>query len=195
MQFFAILAFGLVGLLINFGWDRTGRRRQAALLAAARRQARPRALPPALDAHERERRLPNPALRQFVDQTRRGFTELDALIDTFDLLMLRSQARARFGVVTIRSAQPRAEALTLVEAWLEAWTHVDADTRERLRERGYGPEPVTEALARERMRSQWEFRRDAADVLYETITDLDRTVIQMQGVVRTLEAEDDDPYR
>jgi len=195
MQIFVIVAFALIGFTINFGWDLTIRRRQATQLAAARRQARPRALPPALDEQERDRRLPDPGLRRFVDHTRRTFVELDALIDHFDLLLLRSRARARVGVVTIRSEQPRATAQALLAAWIELWAEVDLDTREHLGSIGLGPETVIEVLARERTRSQWEFRRDAADVLFETIADLDRSVIQMQGVVRTLEAEDNDPYR
>jgi hypothetical protein len=195
MQVFVILGFALIGFTLNFFWDRTVRRKQAALMAAARREARPRALPPALDEHERERRLPDAKLRGFIDLTRRSFDVLDQLINHFDLLRLRSQDRARIGVVTIRSEVPRAEAQQLLERWLEAWAVVDEDTREHLRSIALGPEPVAEVLARERERSRWEFRRDSADVLFETITDLDRAVIQMQGVVRALESGDDDPYR
>lgn len=195
MQVFVILAFALIGFSVNFVWDRTVRRRQAAELAAARREARPRALPPALDEHERERRVPDPSLRSFIDLTRRSFIELDELIDHFDLLLLRSRDRARIGVVTIRSQEPRARARHLLERWLDGWTHVDEETREQLRSIHLGPEPVAEVLGRERIRSQWEYRRDSAEVLIDTITDLDRAVIQMQGVVRNLETSDDDPYR
>lgn len=195
MQVFVILAFALVGFTLNFFWDRTVRRKQAALLAAARREARPRALPPALDEDERERRVPDAKLRNFIDLTRKTFDLLDRLINHFDLLLLRSQDRARIGVVTIRSEVPRAEAQQLIERWLEAWAMVDDETREHLRSLALGPDPVVEVLERERERSRWEFRRDSADVLFETITDLDRAVIQMQGVVRALESGDDDPYR
>jgi hypothetical protein len=195
MQVFVILAFALIGFTLNFFWDRTVRRKQAALMAAARREARPRALPPALDEHERERRVPDAKLRNFIDLTRKTFDLLDRLINHFDLLLLRSQDRARIGVVTIRSEVPRAEAQQLIERWLEAWAMVDDDTREHLRSVALGPEPVVGVLERERERSRWEFRRDSADVLFETITDLDRAVIQMQGVVRALESGDDDPYR
>lgn len=195
MQVFVILGFALIGFTLNFFWDRTVRRKQAALMAAARREARPRALPPALDEHERERRVPDAKLRNFIDLTRKTFDLLDRLINHFDLLLLRSQDRARIGVVTIRSEVPRAEAQQLIERWLEAWAMVDDDTREHLRSVALGPEPVFEVLERERERNRWEFRRDSADVLFETITDLDRAVIQMQGVVRALESGDDDPYR
>ncbi len=195
MQVFVILAFAVIGFSVNFVWDRTVRRRRAASLAEARRRARPRALPPALDEHERERRVPSASLREFIDLTRRCFAELDELINHFDLLLLRARARARIGVVTIRSAEPRARAQHLLQRWLEGWTRVDDETRERLRGVHLGPEPVAEVLARERVRMQWEFRRDSAEVLFDSITDLDRAVIQMQGVVRTLEARDDDPYR
>lgn len=195
MQVLVILAFALIGFTVNFFWDRTVRREQAALLGASRREARPRALPPALDQHERERRVPDPKLRSFIELTRLTFAELDQLINTFDLLLLRSQARARIGVVTIRSEVPRAEAQTLLERWLEAWAVVDEDTHEHLRMLALGPEPVAEVLTRERHRNLWEFRRDSAEMLFETITDLDRAVIQMQGVVRALETSDDDPYR
>ncbi|MFO7567960.1 MAG: hypothetical protein R6X02_35290 [Enhygromyxa sp.] len=195
MQVFVILGFALVGFTLNFFWDRTVRRRQAALLAASRREARPRALPPQLDPDERERRVPDPKLRGFIDLTRRTFVELDELINHFDLLLLRSRDRARIGVVTIRSEQPRARAMELLERWLGAWSEVDEQTREHLGSLALGPEPVAEVLARERLRASWEFRRDSADVLDQTITDLDRAVIQMQGVVRALERGDDDPYR
>jgi hypothetical protein len=195
MQILVILAFALVGFTLNFGWDLTVRRRAAAKLAACRREARPRALPPAPDPHERARRLPDPALRRFVDHTRACFVELDALINQFDLLLLRSRDRARFGVVTIRSEQPRAQAQALLGGWLAAWADVDDDTRERLAGLSLGPELAAGVLARERQRTSWEFRRDSADVLYETITDLDRAVIHMQEIVRTLEAADEDPYR
>src|SRR5690606_24684362 len=73
MQVFVILAFALIGFTVNFFWDRTVRRRQAAALAAARRKARPRALPPALDEQERERRVPDAKLRFFIDLTRQTF--------------------------------------------------------------------------------------------------------------------------
>jgi hypothetical protein len=195
MQVLVILGFALIGFTLNFFWDRTVRRKQAALMAAARREARPRALPPALDEHERERRVPDAKLRNFIDLTRKTFDLLDRLINHFDLLLLRSQDRARIGVVTIRSEVPRAEAQQLIERWLEAWAMVDDDTREHLRSVALGPDPVVEVLERERERNRWEFRRDSADVLFETITDLDRAVIQMQGVVRALESGDDDPYR
>lgn len=195
MQVFVILAFALIGFTVNFFWDRTVRRRQAAALAAARRKARPRALPPALDEQERERRVPDAKLRFFIDLTRQTFIELDQLINHFDLLMLRSQDRARIGVVTIRSESPRAQARTLLERWLDAWVDVDRDTREHLCSLALGPEPVAEVLGREQLRSSWEFRRDSAEVLADTITDLDRAVIQMQGVVRALESGDHDPYR
>lgn len=195
MQIFVILAFALIGFTVNFFYDRTVRRRQAALLAASRREARPRALPPALDEQERERRVPDVKLRGFIDLTRQTFVELDQLINHFDLLLLRSQARARIGVVTIRSEAPRAQAQALLERWLAAWADVDEDTREHLRTLALGPEPVAEVLAREHQRNLFEFRRDSAQMLFDTITDLDRAVIQMQGVVRALETSDDDPYR
>ena len=195
MQVFVILAFAVIGFTVNFFWDLTVRRKQAALLAASRREARPRALPPEPDRHERERRVPDARLRDFIDLTRRSFVELDQLINHFDLLLLRAKARARIGVVTIRSEQPRAQAMALLDRWLAAWADVDEQTREQLRTIALGPEPVAEVLARERQRNHWEFRRDSAPVLFETITDLDRAVIQMQGVVRALEARDDDPYR
>lgn len=195
MQVFVILAFALIGFSVNFVWDRTVRRRHAAVLAESRRKARPRALPPALDEHERERRVPDPELRGFIELTRCSFAELDEHINHFDLLLLRSRARARIGVVTIRSEEPRARARHLLERWLDGWTRVDEETRQQLRSVNLGPEPVAEILARERIRTQWEFRRDSADVLSDTITDLDRAVIQMQSVVRALETSDDDPYR
>jgi hypothetical protein len=195
MQVFVILAFAVIGFTVNFFWDRTVRRRHAALLAASRREARPRALPPELDPHERERRVPDPRLRGFIELTRRTFIELDELINHFDLLLLRARARARIGVVTIHSEQPRARAMTLLEEWLAAWAEVDEETVEQLRSVALGPEPVAEVLAREHVRITWEFRRDAADVLDDTITDLDRAVIRMQGVVRALERSDDNPYR
>lgn len=195
MQVFVILAFAAIGFAVNSVWDRTIRRKHAAALAESRRAARPRALPPAIDEHERERRVPDPGLRGFIDLTRRCFVELDELINHFDLLLLRSRARARIGVVTIGSEEPRARARHLLERWLDGWTHVDDETREQLRSVHLGPEPVAEVLARERVRMTWEYRRDAVDVLFATITDLDRAVIQMQGVIQTLEADDDDPYR
>jgi hypothetical protein len=195
MQIFVILAFALIGFTVNFFWDRTVRRKQAALLAASRHEARPRALPPAPEEQERERRVPDPKLRGFIDLTRQTFAELDELINHFDLLMLRSQARARIGVVTIRSEQPRLRAQGLLQRWLEGWVDVDEETREHLQTLALGPEPVAEVLAREQQRNLWEFRRDSAQVLFDTITDLDRAVIQMQGVVRVLETSDDDPYR
>jgi hypothetical protein len=195
MQIFVILAFTLIGFSVNFVWDRTIRRREAAELGASRRQARPRALPPALGDQERERRVPDPGLRGFVELSRGCFAELDGLIDHFDLLLLRARARARIGVVTIHSEEPRAQARELLERWLEGWIAVDEETRAELQTINLGPELVADVLARELVRIQWEFRRDSADVLYDTITDLDRAVIQMQGVVRTLETRDDDPYR
>jgi hypothetical protein len=195
MQVFVILAFALIGFSINFVWDRTMRRKAAALLAASRREARPRALPPAIDDQERERRVPNAGLRGFLDLTRATFHELDELIDHFDLLLLRSKARARIGVVTIESEQPRASAQELLERWIDGWVDVDRETLEQLRNINLGPEPVAAVLGRERERNRWEFRRDSAEVLSETITDLDRAVITMQGVVRALETRDDDPYR
>ena len=195
MQLFVILAFALIGFSVNFVWDRTFRRRQAGELAASRHRARPRALPPPLDDHERARRVPDPRVRGFIELTRACFVELDRLIDHFDLLLLRARARARIGVVTIRSEGPRAEAHELLERWLDGWVAVDEETQAELRTINLGPEPVAEVLAREQVRIQWEFRRDSADVLFDTITDLDRAVIQMQGVVRTLETSEDDPYR
>ncbi|PRP94719.1 hypothetical protein ENSA5_40420 [Enhygromyxa salina] len=195
MQPLVYLAVLIIGFSINFGWDRTVRRRRARALAEARRVARPRALPPALDEDERARRLPGTELRAFVDLTRATFIELDGLINHFDLLLLRARDRARFGLVTIKSEQPRAEVQRLLVGWLEAWVHVDDQTRERLRSVALGAETVTSVVERERERVSYEFRRDTAPVLFETITDLDRAVIHMQGIVGLLEASDDDPYR
>ena len=195
MQIFVILGFALIGFSLNFVWDKTMRRRIAAQLAEARRVARPRALPPAIDEHERARRVPSHDLRGFLDLTRQCFVELDQLINHFDLLMLRARDRARWGVVTVQSEIPRAQAALLLQRWLDGWTSVDDETREQLRGISLGPELVAEVLGREQIRTSWEFRRDAEDVLYETITDLDRAVIRMQGVVRALERADDDPYR
>jgi hypothetical protein len=195
MQILFILGFAIVGFSFNFLWDKAVRRQIAARRALARRAARPRALPPAIDEQERERRVPSGDLREFLDRTRACFAELDQLINHFDLLRLRALDRARFGVVTIHSDAPRAQACALLERWLDGWSAVDEDTRAQLQGIYLGPERVAEVLARERMRMQWEFRRNAADVLDDTITDLDRAVIQMQGVVRTLERSEDDPYR
>ncbi|PRQ01123.1 hypothetical protein [Enhygromyxa salina] len=195
MQPFFYLAILIVGFSINFAWDRTVRRRRAKQLAEARREARPRALPVALDEDERARRLPEPRLRGFVDLSRATFIELDALINHFDLLLLRSRDRARFGVVTIDAEQPRADALRLLEGWVNGWADVDDQTRERLRSVALGPETVVGVIERERERVRYEFRRDTEPVLSQTITDLDRAVIHMQGAVALLEAGDDDPYR
>jgi hypothetical protein len=195
MQILVILGFALVGFSFNFVWDKAVRRQLAARRALARRAARPRALPPAIDEQERERRVPSGDLRGFLDLTRTCFVELDGLINHFDLLRLRALDRARFGVVTIHSDGPRAQACALLERWLDGWAAVDEDTRAQLRGSYLGPERVAELLARERVRMSWEFRRDAAEVLDDTITDLDRAVIHMQGVVRALERGDDDPYR
>ncbi len=195
MQIIFLLAFVIVGYSINFAWDLTHRRRQAREVAALRRQARPRALPAALDEDERRRRIPSPALREFVDVTRTSFVELDRLIDSFDLLQLRARDQARFGVVTIKSEQRRARAMALLEGWLAAWTKVDEHTHAQLRSLALGPESVADVVARERERVAWEFRRDTERGLSETITDLDRAVIHMQGVVAQLEREVDDPYR
>lgn len=195
MQFFVLLVVLVVGFTLNFAWDLTVRRRHARELAEARHQARPRALPPALDDDEQRRRVPDEALRRFVNLTRATFIELDALINHFDLLLLRSRDRARFGVVTIQSEGPRAFAAELLGTWLGAWVIVDDETRARLRSYGLGPELVVGVVERERTRMGWEFRRDTAQVLYDTITDLDRAVIHMQGIVAQLERADDDPYR
>jgi hypothetical protein len=194
-QILFLLAFTAVGFTINFAWDLTVRRRQARERATLRREARPRALPAALDEEERRRRLPDPQLREFVDLTRSSFVELDRLIDSFDLLQLRAHDRGRFGVVTIKSEQGRAHAMALLERWLAAWIKVDEHTEAALRSLALGPESVADVVARERERVSWEFRRDTEQVLGETITDLDRAVIHMQGVVAQLEREVDDPYR
>lgn len=195
MQPIVYIVILVVGFTLNFAWDRTVRRRRAHALTRSRREARPRALPPALDDDERARRLPETKLRAFVELSRRSFIELDALIDHFDLLLLRARDRARFGVVTIRADEPRTAALDLLARWLEAWVHVDEDTRERLASYALGPAPVAEVHARVHGLAQFEFRRDTAAGLEATITDLDRAVIHMQGIVALLEASDDDPYR
>jgi hypothetical protein len=195
VQFFVYLAVLVVGFSVNFAWDRTVRRRVAKELADTRRGARPRALPVALDDEERARRLPEPRLRSFVELSRATFLELDALINHFDLLLLRSRDRARYGLVSVDAEGPRADALQLLESWINGWRDVDEQTRERLDSVALGPETVIAVVARERARLQYEFRRDTEPVLVETITDLDRAVIHMQGVVGLLEAEDDDPYR
>lgn len=195
MEFIVLLAFMAVGYTVNFAWDFTVRRRQAREVAVLRRHARPRALPAALDEDERRRRIPSEGLREFVDQTRVSFVELDRLIDSFDLLQLRARDQARFGVVTIKSEQRRARAMALLEGWLSAWATVDEQTHAQLRSLALGPEAVADVVARERERVRWEFRRDTERGLSETITDLDRAVIHMQGVVAQLEREVDDPYR
>jgi hypothetical protein len=195
VQLFVYLAVLVVGFSVNFAWDRTVRRRLAKELADSRRVARPRALPVALDDEERARRLPEPRLRGFVELSRATFLELDALINHFDLLLLRSRDRARYGLVSVDAEQPRADALQLLERWINGWRDVDEQTRERLLGVALGPEAVVAVVARERERLQYEFRRDTEPVLVETITDLDRAVIHMQGVVGLLEAADDDPYR
>ncbi|KIG18794.1 hypothetical protein DB30_07809 [Enhygromyxa salina] len=195
MQPFLYLAILIVGFSINFAWDRTVRRRRAKELADTRREARPRALPVALDDDERARRLPEPRLRGFVELSRATFIELDALINHFDLLLLRARDRARFGVVTVDAERPRANAMQLLEGWIDGWRDVDEQTRERLHGFALGPGTVVGVLERERERVRYEFRRDTEQVLFETITDLDRAVIHMQGVVGLLEAGDDNPYR
>jgi hypothetical protein len=195
VQAFLYIAVLIVGFSINFAWDRTVRRRLARQLAGTRREARPRALPVAIDDDERARRLPEPRLRQFVELSRATFIELDTLINHFDLLLLRSRDRARFGLVSVDAEAPRAQARRLLEGWVDAWTNVDANTSERLHSVALGPQTVVGVIERERERERYEFRRDTEPVLHETITDLDRAVIHMQGVVGLLEAEDDDPYR
>jgi hypothetical protein len=127
--------------------------------------------------------------------TRMSFVELDRLIDSFDLLQLRARDQARFGVGRIQSEQGRARAMALLERWLDAWAKVDEQTHAQLRSLALGPEGVAEVIAREHERVSWEFRRDTEHGLNETITDLDRAVIHMQGVVAQLEREVDDPYR
>lgn len=195
MEIIFLLAFMAVGYTVNFAWDFTVRRGQAREVALLRRQARPRALPAALDEDERRRRIPSPDVREFVELTRGSFVELDQLIDSFDLLQLRARDQARFGVVTIQSEHRRARAMALLEGWLSAWAKVDEQTHAQLRGLALGPETVADVVARERERVTWEFRRDTERGLSETITDLDRAVIHMQGVVAQLEREDDDPYR
>lgn len=195
MEIIFLMAFMVVGYTINFAWDFTVRRREAKAVALQRREARPRALPAALDEDERRRRIPGEGLREFVAVTRTTFVELDSLIDGFDLLQLRARDQARFGVVTIQSEQRRARAMALLEGWLTAWAKVDESTHAQLRSLALGPEAVAEVVARERERVTWEFRRDTERGLSETITDLDRAVIHMQGVVAQLEREVDDPYR
>jgi hypothetical protein len=195
MEIIFLMAFMAVGYTVNFAWDFTVRRRQARAVAVLRRHARPRALPAALDEDEGRRRIPDPELREFVAVTRVSFVELDGLIDSFDLLQLRARDQARFGVVTIASEQQRARAMALLEGWLSAWVKVDAQTHVQLRALALGPEAVADVVARERERVTWEFRRDTERGLGETITDLDRAVIHMQGVVAQLEREVDDPYR
>lgn len=195
MQIFVYMAVLLIGFSLNFGWDRLVRRRRARELGGQRREARPRALPPALAEDEHTRRLPDPKLRAFVSLTRATFTELDTLIDHFDLLLLRARDRARFGVVSVHADAPRRRVRGLLEGWLVAWAAVDVGTREQLESFALGPETVVEVTQRERQRTSVEFRRDTAPVLNETITDLDRAVIHMQGIVGLLEAEVEDPYR
>jgi hypothetical protein len=195
MEIIFLMAFMAVGYTINFAWDSTVRRRQAREVALLRRRARPRALPAALDEDEHRRRIPSEAVREFVALTRGSFDELDQLIDKFDLLQLRARDQARFGVVTIQSEQRRARAMALLEGWLAAWAKVDDQTQAQLRGLALGPETVEDVVARERERVTWEFRRDTERGLSETITDLDRAVIHMQGVVAQLEREVDDPYR
>jgi hypothetical protein len=194
-QIIAMLAFLVVGYTINFAWDHTVRRRQARALAVVRRQARPRALPAALEDEERRRRLPDPQLREFVDLTRSSFVELDRLIDSFDLLQLRARDQGRFGVVAVKSEHGRERAMVLLEQWLSSWAKVDERTEVELRTLALGPETIEAVIARERERVTWEFRRDTEQVLSDTITDLDRAVIHMQGVVAQLERDIDDPYR
>jgi hypothetical protein len=195
VEIIILMAFMAVGYTINFAWDFAVRRRQARAVGVLRRHARPRALPAALDEDERRRRIPNEGLREFVDLTRLSFVELDGLIDSFDLLQLRARDQARFGVVTIASEQRRARAMALLEGWLSAWAKVDEQTHAQLRALALGPETIADVIARERERVSWEFRRDTERGLSETITDLDRAVIHMQGVVAQLEREVDDPYR
>jgi len=195
VQALLYLAILVVGLSVNFVWDLSVRRRQARALADQRREARPRSLPPAPDRDQLRRRLPDARLRAFVGTTRATFTELDALIDHFDLLLLRAQDRARFGLVSVHAEAPRTTAHALLERWLDAWVDVDEDTREQLARIALGPEGVAEVLERERARMRFEYRQDTAPVLGETIRDLDRAVIHMQGIVAALEGGHDDPYR
>jgi hypothetical protein len=195
LQIIFLLAFMVIGYTVNVAWDLTVRRRKARELAVLRRRARPRALPAALDEDERQRRMPSEELRSFVDLTRKSFVELDRLIDNFDLLQLRARDQARFGVVTIKSERGRAMAMALLQRWLAAWTNVDEQTEVQLRNLALGPETVADVVAREQERVKWEFRRDTQQVLTDTITDLDRAVIHMQGVVAQLERGADDPYR
>ena len=195
MQPLILLAVALVGFTVNFAWDRTVRRRRAQALRDTRRQARPRALPPALADEERERRMPDPQVRIFVERTRAIFAELDELIDRFDLLLLRARDRARWGMVVVRAEAPRRAACTLLHEWLGAHAQLDAETRAHLETFGLGPRTVAEVLERERVRASWEFRSDVAEVLADTTKDLDRAVIHMQEIVRLLESDDADPYR
>lgn len=205
MQIFVILAFLIVGFTVNFAVDLTVRRNRARRLREARHAARPRALPAAEAKAEAEADAESrPALgdgdvRAFAEHSRRRASELDALIDRFDHLVLRAEARARFGVAVVRVEEPRRRACELLAGWLaeaeDIYARDDDAKVERLRELALGPEPIAAVLARERERASWEFRADAAPVLRASITDLDRAVIHMQQIVRCLEARDDDPYR
>ena len=195
MQVLLYLAILVFGFSVNFVWDHMVRRRQARALAVSRREARPRALPPAPDPDELARRLPDVRLRGFIGITRATFIELDRLINHFDLLLLRARDRARFGLVSVHAEAPRREAQGLLERWLGAWSQVDDTTREELAQVALGPETVVDVLRRERGRMAYQYRQDTAPVLDETIRDLDRAVIHMQGIVARLETRDDDPYR
>jgi hypothetical protein len=195
VQIIVLVAFLVVGYSVNFAWDLTLRRREAREVAALRRRLRPRSLPAALDEDERRRRIPSEALRAFIDLTRTSFVDLDRLIDTFDLFQLRARDQARWGVVTIQSEQGRACAMALLERWLAAWAKLDDQTQAQLRSLELGPEGIADVVTRERERVTWEFRRDTERGLGETVTDLNRAVIHMQGVVAQLEREVDDPYR
>ncbi|MCA9698997.1 MAG: hypothetical protein KC431_15840 [Myxococcales bacterium] len=201
MQVFAILAFLLVGFAVNFVWDRTARRGKALAMRTARREARPRALPaaPSPDAEGQGARARDPALQRFIELCRRTFTELDTLIDHFDLVLLRAHARARYGVATVHAEEPRRRGCALLATWLEQSAAFYADSERepvrRLLELALGPQTIAEVLAREQQRASWEFRADTAPVVQDTITDLDRTVIHLQQIVRILESGDGDPYR
>ena len=197
MQILVFLAVALIGFTINFGWDLTVRRTKARALTEVRRAARPRALPPVPDGSVDQRpiSLASDELRTLVDHSRTTFAELDQLIDHFDLLLLRAKARARFGVVTVKAVEPRTAACELLDAWLETEMQIDVETRTLLTNLGFAPVVVAGVLARERERAGWEFRSDTAAVLEDTITDLDRAIIHLQGVVRALERDTDNPYR
>lgn len=195
MQVLVYIALLVVGLSFNFIWDVLVRSRKARELGGQRREARPRALPPAPDDDELARRLPDAGLRGFIGLTRETFAELDRLIDHFDLLLLRARDRARYGLVSVKAELPRQTAVALLERWLGAWSEVDEDTREELGQVALGPGKVAEVLHRERERMRFEFGQDTAPVLDETIRNLDLAVIHMQGIVALLEARDDDPYR